>query len=390
MNNLIRITIALFLPFAIFLFSCKSGSRDEVTIKGRFTHTSHTKLLLFELLPDSTHIADSTTTDADGNFKLSIHPKEAGFYLIRRDAHNYITLAVNKGETIELEGDGKNLGKTYTVEGSEESSVLCEYEQFTSTNQAKVDSLSKLFKESQSLKNFPDIRKDLNSVFYLIFNQQHDQTVKLLKKNNTSIASLLIVNRSFGQKPVISLAGDFALFSAIDSVLLLKYPGNSQVITFDKEVTEFRSQFLASKKSNEKLQPGTEAQDISLPDVSGKLVKLSSLKGKTTLVYFWASWNAPCRKMNIDLAAVYEEFHTKGLEILGISLDPVKEEWIDAYRKDKANWIQLNDTAGLKSTVARNYKINSIPSALLIGKDGKVISGNVKTSDLRALIIGKL
>ncbi len=376
----------LLLPLLFILLSCNSGRKDTVKIEGHFSNSANAKLLLFELLPDSSYIADSTSTDKEGNFKFSINPKEAGFYFIRRDARNSITLVVKKGEKIKLDGDGRSLTQTYTITGSEESILLREFDQFTAINQAKLDSLKSVFMYSQSLEDFPLIRQELDSAYITTFNKEHDQTVSFLRKNPSSLASVLIADRSFGRKQIISMDVDFHLCRSIDSAVMLKYPGNSHARTYHKRVSDCKVQLGASEINKEGNHAGTVAPGFELPDASGKLIKFSSLKRQMTLVYFWASWDGPSRKMNMDLAAIYEEFHPREFEIVGISLDPIKNDWIQAFKRDKANWVQLQDRAGLNSVVARSYNIHNLPAAILVGKDGKIISGKLNTNELMSLL----
>lgn len=67
--------------------------------------------------------------------------------------------------------------------------------------------------------------------------------------------------------------------------------------------------------------PGKQAPEFSQTDTSGTLVSLSSFRGKYLLIDFWAGWCVPCRAENPNLKKIYQQFNSKGFEIVGVSLD---------------------------------------------------------------------
>ncbi len=131
---------------------------------------------------------------------------------------------------------------------------------------------------------------------------------------------------------------------------------------------------------------GTTAPEIVLKDVDGKPVSLSSLKGKVVLIDFWASWCGPCRKANKHLVTIYPRLKAKGFEIYSISIDDDKADWKKAIAADKITWLQVNEGGGWNAPVANQWKIDQIPTAYLLNKEGKVIARDLEGKPLERKI----
>jgi peroxiredoxin len=129
---------------------------------------------------------------------------------------------------------------------------------------------------------------------------------------------------------------------------------------------------------------GMQAPEFTQNNVEGKPISLSSLKGKYVLVEFWASWCVPCRAGNPNLVKQYELYKDKGFEIISVSLDNVKERWVDAIKKDGLPWLQVSDLKGWNNAVGRLYGVRAVPQSFLLDKDGKVISNTLRDETLNA------
>lgn len=129
---------------------------------------------------------------------------------------------------------------------------------------------------------------------------------------------------------------------------------------------------------------GVAFMDFEQPDMDGNMHKLSEYagKGNYVLVDFWASWCGPCRKEMPNLKKVYDRFHSKGFEIVGVSLDNNKKSWTDAVENMQMTWPQLSDLKAWKNSAAQLYYIKSIPATLLIGPDGKIVASNLRGQEL--------
>jgi thiol-disulfide isomerase/thioredoxin len=370
----------------LLLPGCKSISTDKVTIQGTLTGIPGTKLYLYQVLPASNPLIDSVNTDASGAFSISFPVKKAGFYLLKRNAENEIILVVSPGEAISITGNGNSLRKTYTVEGSKESKLYLEYNTFTTSNLNKVDSLSRIFAESNTNPDFIRLKKKLDSTYLEIFNNQKEKVAAFVSHHLNSLASLLVISNNFGPNPLLSEQTHPELFLKLDSALFHSYPENSLVNTFHLRMLAFKAEMEDIKAHDKILAPGNQAPEITLLNSAGKEIKLSSLQGKLTLVYFWSSWNALSRQTNMNLTRLYSQYHPRGFEIYAVSVDSDADLWKKSYMLDKAYWTQVNDPKGLESDYSKTYAVKAIPYMMLIGRDGKIIAREPVFGELGELI----
>jgi peroxiredoxin len=136
------------------------------------------------------------------------------------------------------------------------------------------------------------------------------------------------------------------------------------------------------KKLN--VRPGALAPDFKALDINQKPVTLSQFKGKNVvLLDFWGSWCDACRRNVPRLKETYSRYHSKGLEIVAVTLDMDKQAWIDAIHKDGTEmWFNIpaaeNYASGGKyitnDDIYKNYFVGSLPTQILISKEGKIIN----------------
>ena len=145
-----------------------------------------------------------------------------------------------------------------------------------------------------------------------------------------------------------------------------------------KRVCIFLFLVVFSLNAFSQMKTGTPAAELSLPDMNGNLINLSTLKGKVVLIDFWASWCGPCRKNNPHLIKLYKKYHGKGLEIYGVSLDDDHRSWKEAIGYDKLEWIQVIDDKGWNASSALTYDVDMIPFSFLIDKQGVIRKVNAE------------
>ena len=129
---------------------------------------------------------------------------------------------------------------------------------------------------------------------------------------------------------------------------------------------------------------GMQYKEISMPDINGNVKNLSEVvkSNKLTLVDFWASWCGPCRAEMPNVKKVYDDYHDKGFEVYGVSLDDKVEWWKDNVAKLGALGFQVSDLKGWSSDGATTYGVSAIPATVLIDQNGNIIAKNLRGDEL--------
>ena len=83
------------------------------------------------------------------------------------------------------------------------------------------------------------------------------------------------------------------------------------------------------------------------------------------------------------MVRLYQDFHDKGLEILGVSLDGDRRSWMDAIHKDGLYWTQVSDLKRWQCAAAQQYRVQGIPFTVLIDRDGTIVAKGLRGNELR-------
>ncbi|MDN3580244.1 TlpA disulfide reductase family protein [Mucilaginibacter flavus] len=140
---------------------------------------------------------------------------------------------------------------------------------------------------------------------------------------------------------------------------------------------------------------GATAPEFAEADTAGKMIALSSFRGKYVLIDFWASWCGPCRRENPNVVKAYNHYKDQKFTILGVSLDKptAKDKWLAAIHKDGLTWNHVSDLKFWDSKAADMYAVRGIPQNFLLDPNGKIIAKNLRGEDLEAKlaeIFGKI
>ena len=365
---LISLSVILLLSF------CDGNKKNSsFQLKGTLSDSKAETLYLEKLGSSKQVIIDSVILDENGNFEFTNYTPKIGFYRIKTNDKNFAMLVLDSADKVTITGSVKDLGNTFKVEGSSETTIFIEYNNLSKSRDIKLDSLNKEFQLLMETNKMDSIRMDsLSAIFEApynyIINRTNTLMVDKISKNTNMYSSIMAIQALDPDK-----YSD--LYKSLDAGLSKKFPKDKNVIMFHEVVERMLSTNV-----------GQFAPEISLPSPDGKEIALSSLKGKLVLIDFWASWCGPCRKEMPNVVKIYSKFKNKGLEIYGVSLDQDKEKWMEAITKDGINWPQVSDLKYWDNLAARIYNVQGIPYTVLIDKDGKIIAKNLRGQELEKKI----
>ncbi len=111
------------------------------------------------------------------------------------------------------------------------------------------------------------------------------------------------------------------------------------------------------------------APDFTLPSAAGQNLRLAEQRGNVVMLNFWASWCGPCKREMPQLNRLYGKYHSAGFVLLGVNVDEDPRNAIGASSRLGVQFPVLFDAA---QKVSRLYELRTMPSTVLIDRDGKV------------------
>ena len=363
-----RKLIFLFVITAV-LISCSSD--PEYIVSGTLEGSDECKIYLQKRESGQLTRIDSAVVE-DGFFQISggsvDYPR--AYYLSVEGKRGYLMFFLENADiTITAHSDSLyNAEVTGSVTHSE-------YMAYSSGLEPLYERNNNLFKQAGLARYAGDTEKaaGLDSVRELVFEEIHEYSMDYIKSNPSSFC-IPVILRSASSK----MSGDEieACLEQLDARLM-----QSEIITDLKKKAE----------KLKKVATGEIAPDFTQNNPDGIPVSLSEMIGPDLLlVYFWAAWCGECRQENHNVLALYNEFHDKGFEVLGVSLDRERDNWMQAISDDELGWTNISDLGYWDNEAADLYAVSSIPACFLLDPEGRIIAGNLIGDDLRNIVAARL
>lgn len=135
-------------------------------------------------------------------------------------------------------------------------------------------------------------------------------------------------------------------------------------------------------KINKDPDLGDQYADFQMTNAAGEVIRLSEIKGKYTLLYFWAAYCGPSAAENPNLVQNYETFKDRGFEILGVSIDGDRNTFLRSIEEHQLTWNNVMSDKGMNNDAGLIYGINGTPDNFLIDEQGTIIARNIRGDKL--------
>ncbi|WP_417197260.1 redoxin domain-containing protein [Bizionia sp.] len=363
----------ILLSFIILLASCKNEeTKAGYILTGTIDKSVEGKTMRLQNADLNNITFSDSTVIKDGKVTFTGNVESPDLYLLTIEGVPGGLPLVLENEEITVQFYKDSL-QSSVVSGSHENDVFKLFKDISDPIRAKNQSMGQEFMAARTAGDTAKMTA-IQTEFQKIVDEGNKENLAAIKQNNDVVTSAAILENLIKTKGIEASEAKELYDNFTESVK------NSRI---GKSINEMLSSAMATAI-------GSMAPEFTAPNPDGEMIALKDIRGKVTIIDFWAAWCAPCRRENPNVVKVYEKYHEKGLEIIGVSLDgtprqkDAKGEWLAAIEKDGLTWHQVSNLQYFNDPVAKQYNIQSIPATYILDADGKIIAKNLRGSALEA------
>lgn len=368
----------------IFLASC-GGKKFHVN--GNITEAKDSMLYFENMSLDGPVVIDSVKLSADGSFSFSDDAPTAPEFYRLRIANQIINLSVDSTETITVKASYPKMSTGYTVSGSEECATIKDL----AIKQINLQSFV------IGIENNPAIGYDAAEDTIRKVIEQYKDFIKrnYIYKQPMKASSYFALFQALGQRLIFNpreSKEDIKAFAAVATSWDTYYPGSLRgenlhniAIEGMKNVRIMQNKLAESQQGIDPSKVHTSnIIEIALPDNHGNMRRITDLAGKAVLLDFHVFASEGSTQRIMKLRELYNKYHSRGLEIFQVSLDPEEHFW--KTQTAALPWISVRDADGVDSKLLMLYNIQKLPTFFLVDKTNTLYKRDEQIKDLDAEI----
>lgn len=350
-------------PIALSLMAFTAcNSVPQFKINGNVEGMQTGKVFLIKSANSETDtLAQADITDSKFNMTGSVSGLTAAYLVLEGQKGGALIFIDNFPMTAKL-----NAAKPYEskIEGTEAQQLYNQYSSITNEIRKQHSALIEEYSQTNDTVKIKNFENDYHKIMRIAEEKEKALT---LAHSDSYVTAYMLAGK-MASLPLEQIEENYAL---LGENARSSEPGQKIAQRIEKLKT---------------VSIGKTAPNFQQNTPEGKPLSLHSIKSKVKIIDFWASWCGPCRLENPNIKAIYKDFHSKGLEILSVSLDSDKEAWLKAIKEDQLPWHHVSDLKGWYNEAARLYVVNAVPHLIVVDEDNIIIAKNLRGEELRTKI----
>ena len=353
---------------ALILVSCQNA--NEYSIKGRVANPDFEGTNVYlQMITDDAMVTTDTALVENGAFTFSgaVDSVRLRFVLLDESIaprqENRIPLLLEPG-TLKVTFDS-----VVTVSGSKINQAYTDFRLKQRDLGMQIRGLVERYNSAQATGTLTEeMDAEINTRYDSISSQMTELSFNFIREN---------------------IQNDLGQYSFMASSSMFEPEQQREILESADETFKSKENIQRVIKRLENLERvaiGQKFVDFTLKNSEGEEVSLSEFAGidKYVLVDFWAAGCGPCRQEMPHVAAAYDKYKSKGFEVVGVSFDRDRDEWLEGISQMKMIWPQMSDLMYWDSPVVDLYAIQGIPHTVLLDKEGIIIEKNLRGEALDA------
>ncbi len=365
---------------AIIITSC-GGKKFHVD--GNITEAADSILYFENMSLDGPVTVDSVKLSADGSFSFSDDAPSAPEFYRLRIADQIVNLCVDSTETIHVKAEYPHMSTNYVVEGSEQCATIKDL----ALKQINLQSFI------IGIENNPAIGYDAAEDTIMKEIERYKDFIKrnYIYKQPMKASSYFALFQTIGNRLIFNpreSKEDIKAFAAVATSWDVYYPnslrgenlhnialeGMKNVRIIENKIAQSRCGIDPSKVNTANII------EIALRDNRGNMRRLTDMKGSVVLLDFHVFGAEGSTQRIMQLRDIYNKYHSRGLEIFQVSLDPDEHFW--KTQTAALPWICVHDDDAMNSNLLVQYNVQRLPTFFLVDRNNVLFKRDSQIKDL--------
>ncbi len=352
----------LIIGFTVFFLLTACSKQETFELNAEFTELKNGTAYLFSFNEEGKYAAIDSVDFQNGKFSFSGSAASPVTAYIRIGTQNTNEFFLENTQ-INLSGHGDSLQNTKAL-GPANQEILSNLAIQLEPVQHELDQIIQRYRSAQSEGN-----QELMEQVIGEYQNRQEEMQEMIKTAAAENAA--------------NTAGAFLIYRRLRHFLSLDEKKQFADLFTGEGASSVYAQLLNNEiQILDNVAIGRIAPNFEMEDPQGSLISLDAFRGKYLMINFWASWCGPCRAKNPSVVKLYKDLGDFDFEILGVSLDRNREDWLKGIQDDNLTWPQVSDLQFWENSAAKLYGVSAIPHSVLLDKEGRIIGKNLDVEEI--------